>query len=173
MRSSIRAALVVAVSVAACLGSALATTNQSVPVTGSVVGDCATVPATGTLGFGSYNPFSNSDLAQSYSFSIHCTRGDANFTVAVNGGLNFANATSGSRAMKNGTTYLSYQLYQDSAHTATWPFSTSNGAGTAVSETALGVNSVNTIGLFGVVPHGQTSSAVGSFTDTVTITVNY
>ena len=161
-------------SIAVSFGCAWATTNQQVSVTGNVIGDCSTVPATGTLAFGSYNPFSNTDVTQSFQFSINCTRGDTNLNVAVNGGLNFASASpSGSRAMKNGTTFLSYQLYEDSGHTTVWPFNTSNGTGTVVSQTAGGINSANTISLYGVVPHGQTSPAVGSFSDTVTVTVNY
>ena len=161
-----------------CSPAAIATTNQLVSVSGNVVGDCTTVPATGTLAFGTYNPFSTSDLAPSspFQFSINCTRGDTSLAVAVDGGANYANANpSGNRAMKDGTgDYLSYQLYEDSAHTAAWPFSTSGGAGTTVSLIAGGLSTANTIQIYGVVPHGQTSvAAVGSYSDTIHVTVNY
>lgn len=159
-------------------GSAFAGTNQQVSVSGNVVGDCTTVPATGTFAFGAYNPFSSSDLAPNspFQFSINCTRGDTSLSVAVDGGANYASANpSGDRAMKDGTgQYLAYQLYEDSAHTAAWPFSASGGAGTAVSLVAGGISTANTIFLYGVIPHGQTSGPdVGSYSDTVHITVNY
>jgi spore coat protein U-like protein len=161
-----------------CAHSAFATTNQIVSVTGNVVGDCTTVPASGSLAFGAYNPLSTSDLAPStpFSFSINCTRGDTSLTVAVDGGLNYASANpSGNRAMKDGTGhYLSYQLYEDSGHTTVWPFSTSGGTGSAVSLTAGGTSVANTIALYGVIPHGQTNNAdVGSYSDTIHVTVNY
>jgi len=69
--------------------------------------------------------------------------------------------------------YLTYQLYEDSAHATAWPF-TSGGTGTAVPLTAGGITSANIISLYGVIPHGQTSGPdVGSYTDTVIVTVNY
>lgn len=160
------------------MGCAAASTNQQIAVTGDVVADCTTVPSTGTLALGTYNPFSSADLAPStpFQFSINCTRGDTTFTVAVDGGTNFASANpSGNRAMKDSTgSYLSYQLYSDSAHTAAWPFSTASGQGTPVSLTAGGIAAPNTISLYGVVPHGQSAGTdAGSYNDTVHVTVNY
>jgi spore coat protein U-like protein len=164
-------------SIAIGLGNALATTNQQVSVTGNVLGDCSTVPATGTLAFGAYNPFSASDLTGGpFQFSINCTRGDTNLNVAVNGGLNFTHANpSGNRAMKDATNnFLTYQLYQTTGTANAWAFNATSGVGTPVSLTAGGTNTVNTISLYGIIPHGQTSGPdVGSYSDTVTVTVNY
>lgn len=178
MRFAGRTVVIASALLAFCSHWAFATTNQQVSVTGNVVGDCTTVPGSGTLALGSYSPFSSTDLAPStpFSFSINCTRGDTALTVAVDGGANYANANpSGNRAMKDGTgNYLTYQLYEDSAHTTVWPFTTSGGAGTAVSLAAGGISSANTIALYGVVPHGQTSGPdAGSYTDTIHVTVNY
>ncbi|HET6894380.1 MAG TPA: spore coat protein U domain-containing protein [Candidatus Baltobacteraceae bacterium] len=160
------------------IGVAAATTNQSVTVTGNVIADCTTVPSTGTLALGAYNPFSSVDLAPStpFQFSINCTRGDTTFTVAVDGGANFAAANpTGNRAMQDSTgSYLTYQLYEDSAHATAWPFSTASGQGTPVSLIAGGIAASNTISLYGVVPHGQSSSTdAGAYNDTVHVTVNY
>ena len=157
--------------------AASATTNQQVAVSGNVVGDCTTVPASGTLAFGSYNPFSTSDLAAGpFSFSINCTRGDTNLNVAVSGGQNFTHANpSGDRAMKNANSnYLTYQLYQTTGTATPWAFDTSTGAGTQVGLTAGGTTTSNTISLYGIIPQGQTSGPdVGSYSDQVTVTVNY
>jgi spore coat protein U-like protein len=178
MRNGSRTLVIAAGLLALCARSAFAITNQQLSVTGNVAGDCTTVPATGTLAFGAYNPLSSADLAPSspFSFSINCTRGDTSLTVAVDGGTNFASANpSGNRALKDSSGhFLTYQLYEDSAHTTAWPFSTSGGAGTAVSLTAGGISSANAIALYGVIPHGQTSGPdVGSYSDTVHVTVNY
>lgn len=158
-------------------GFAIATTNQQVSVTGNVVGDCTTVPATGTLAFGAYNPFSGTDLTGGpFTISINCTRGDTNLNVAVNGGLNFTNASpSGNRAMKDATNqFLSYQLYQTTGTSTPWAFNATTGIGTQVSLAAGGINTANTISLYGIIPHGQSSGPdVGSYSDTVTVTVNY
>jgi spore coat protein U-like protein len=178
MRFASRTLAIAAGLLVLCSHWAFATTNQQVSVTGNVVGDCTTAPATGTLAFGSYSPFSSTDLAPStpFSFSINCTRGDTALTVAVDGGANYASANpSGNRAMKDSTgNYLTYQLYEDSGHTTVWPFTTSGGTGTAVSLTAGGISAANTIALYGVIPHGQTSGPdAGSYSDTIHVTVNY
>lgn len=173
-----RVTAIAAVILSLSFGVALATTNQPISVSGNVVGDCTTVPASGSLAFGTYNPFSNADLAPStpFQFSINCTRGDSNLTVAVDGGANYRNATlTGDRAMKDITGhYLTYQLYSDNGHSTVWGFSTSGGAGTPVNLTAGGVNSSNTVYLYGVIPQGQTAGTdTGSYSDTVHVTVNY
>ena len=152
---------------------------QTVSVYGNVIGDCTTAPATGQLQFGSYNPGSSTDLAPStpFQYSINCTRGDTNLAVAVDGGLNYANANpSGDRAMKDSTgNYLTYQLYYKDAsnNLVVWPFSTSGGTGTNVSLTAGGITSANTVALYGVIPHGQTNTDAGTYSDTIHVTVNY
>jgi spore coat protein U-like protein len=161
-----------------CLGDALATTNQQVSVTGNVIGDCSTIPATGTLAFGAYNPFSNTDLAAGpFTINVNCTRGDTNLNVAVNGGLNFTHANpSGDRAMKDPTNhFLTYQLYQTTGTGSPWNFNTSSGVGTQVALTAGGTTTANVISIYGIIPHGQTSGpdVSNSYSDTVTVTVNY
>jgi len=73
---------------ALALSHSPASTNQQASVGGNVIGDCTTVPASGLLAFGSYNPFSSSDLAPStpFQFSINCTRDDTSLAVSVGGG---------------------------------------------------------------------------------------
>lgn len=167
---------VAAILLAFCERSALATTNQQISVTGNVIADCTTMPASASIAFGTYNPFSSADVKPTaLVFSINCTSGDTNLNVAVDGGSNYANASpSGDRAMRDGTGhYLTYQLYTDNTYTTAWPFSTSAGTGTPINLTAGGLATPNQIALYGVVSHGQTSTDTGSYVDTVHVTVNY
>lgn len=172
-----RALTIIAISLALCARSALATTNQQLSVTGNVVADCTAAPSSGSLAFGTYNPFSASDVKPApFSFSINCTLGDTSLSVAVDGGANYASATpSGKRAMKDASGhYLTYQLYTDNTYATAWPFSTSTGTGTAISLSAGGINSANQISLYGILPAGQSSGTdTGTYSDTVHVTVNY
>lgn len=180
MRCSTKTLFLAIAALSICSSIAHATTNQQVAVTGNVVGDCTTVPATGTLAFGSYSPFSSTDLTGGpFSFSINCTRGDTNFKVSVSGGQNFTHANpSGNRAMKNASgNFLTYQLYQSTGTASPWTFNTSSGTGDLVALTSGGINSSNTISLYGIIPHGQTGGPnapdAGTYSDQVIVTVNY
>jgi spore coat protein U-like protein len=71
--------------------------------------------------------------------------------------------------------YVSYGLFTDSARSHAWTTSTSTtsctgGASTCVLGTGTGSN--QTITVYGRIP-AQTAPAIGSFTDTVTVTVTY
>ena len=162
-------------------GPALAGTGQQVSVTGDVAGGCNTLsPASGTIAFGSYNPFALTDVtAGPLTFSINCTKNDPNFNVAISGGSNYTHASpSGDRAMKDsGGTFLTYQLYQSTGTSSPWAFNTSTGIGTPVNQTANGLNTASTFSLYGIIPHGQTGAAgpeaSATFTDQVTVTVNF
>ncbi len=184
MRTSGKIALLAAVVAAGqTWTAALAGTGQQVSVTGDVTGGCNTLtlsPANGTLALGSYDPFGATDVTGGpVTLSINCTKGDPNFNVAVNGGANFTHAVpSGDRAMKDSNnTFLTYQLYQTTGTASPWAFSASTGTGTAVSQTANGLNTASSFSLYGVIPHGQTGAggpgASASFSDTVTVTVNF
>lgn len=156
-------------------------TGQQVSVTGNVTGGCNTLsPASGTLAFGSYDPFGAADVtAGPLTFSINCTKNDPNFNVAISGGANYTNASpSGNRAMKaSNNTFLTYQLYQSSGTSSPWAFNSSTGVGTPVNETANGLNTASSFSIYGIIAHGQTGASgpgvSASFTDTVTVTVNF
>jgi len=162
-------------------GAALAGTGQQVSVTGDVTGGCNTLsPASGTIAFGSYNPFSGTDVtAGPLTFTIRCTKGDPNFQVAINGGANYLNATpSGDRAMKDSSgTFLTYQLYQTTGSSTPWSFNPSTGVGNLFNQTANGLNTNSSFSLYGILPHGQTGvtgpGVSASFSDSVTVTVNF
>jgi spore coat protein U-like protein len=165
----------------ALTGSALAgSQTATVTVNGSVSQSCtAFTPTSDTLSFPAYDSFANAstplDASNNLDFTTSCTKGASNVTFTVNGGSNYANATtSGDRAMKSGSNYLDYNLYQDSPGGTLWGFNTSTGAGTAVAlGTITSSGTVQHLKIYGREPAGQDPAVGASYSDTVTIAVNY
>lgn len=164
-----------------CAGPALAGSSSStLTVNGSVTQSCTVLsPASSTLTFNAYDSFTNASTpvnASEVDFTTRCTKGASNVFFSVNGGLNYAHATSGNRAMHSsaGSDYLSYNLYQDSSHTTAWPFNTSDG--TAQAGPTLTINSssdTQTLKIFGQIPGGQDPTTASDYTDSVTVAINY
>jgi spore coat protein U-like protein len=135
---------------------------QDVQVTATVSRKC-TITTT-DLAFGDYDPLisnrsgAGSDLDSQASITVACTAGAAPIVWISPG-------TAG-RVM-TGAGNLSYELYSDAARSVVWP-STS---GTAFSfGTSSGDPQTRTV--YGRIPRGQ-NVAVGAYTQTVTVTVNF
>ncbi|GGI20810.1 hypothetical protein GCM10008066_25890 [Oxalicibacterium faecigallinarum] len=91
------------------------------------------------------------------------------YTVALSAGSNAGGATNfTSRAIKNGSSTLGYQLYTDSSRTTVW------GNGTSSSSTVPGTGSGSnqTLSIYGRLP-SLTGAVPGNYTDTVTVTITY
>ena len=92
----------------------------------------------------------------------------AAYTVAIDAGQNGGGA--GSRAMASGTDRLGYRLYTDTGATTFWGDGTAaTGPAPAVAGTGNGADQVLTV--FGETNSG--TAALGSFSDTITVTVAY
>ncbi|MES1176164.1 MAG: spore coat U domain-containing protein [Myxococcales bacterium] len=147
-----------------------ATATANLSVTATVSASCSI--STTALGFGAYDPVATnaaSPLDGTGTVIVTCTNGAAAAVTLGQG----ANAAAGStdtapvRRMKNaGGVFLSYSLYQDSAHTTVW----GNTAGTSVAQTGTGTASSVTV--YGRVPAAQ-NVASGSYSDTVVATVTF
>lgn len=138
--------------------AATATSNMS--VSASVAGTCTVASA--SLAFGPYS--SAADANATSSIQVTCSNG-TNSTVSLAQGNNNNRASSfGTRALANGSNYLGYDIYTDSAHTTVW--NTTNTM--PVSSTGSPV----TLTAYGRIPSGQ-SPATGSYNDTVQITVTF
>ena len=93
-----------------------------------------------------------------------CTKGTG-ATVGLGDGDNFL---SGARRMKNGSEYLTYELYKESGRTNVW----GNSGGALVTLANAASNAAQTLTVYGRIAPGQNVS-VGNFGDAVQITVTY
>jgi len=146
-----------------------ATANLS--VTATVIANC-TISAGTPLDFGNYDAISaNAASAKNVSgtVGITCTTGTS-ATVMLGQG---SNADTGStdaapvRRMKNGSSYLSYGLFKDVGLGTTWGNTVGTGQG------YTGTGSADTITVYGSVPAAQNAAPVGSYSDTVVVTVSF
>jgi spore coat protein U-like protein len=138
--------------------------NTTFSVTANVLSTCNTVTAT-TLAFGDYDSLSGSDKDTTSTISVTCTSGTS-FSIKLNGG---DNGTISARNLKEdaGTDTLSYGLYTDSSRSTVW------GDGVTGSDvTGTGTGSAVTETVYGRISGGQTKNT-GSYTDTITVTVDY
>src|SRR5262249_49768916 len=132
-----------------------------------VINAACNVSAT-TLNFGAYNPGSGTALTGTSAVSVYCTSGSS-YTAALNvgsGGGTFATRT----LLSGGSTTLGFNLYWDAAYSQIW------GDGTAstftVAGTGSGLLTANTITVYGQIPISQ-DKPTGTYTSTITVTVNY
>jgi spore coat protein U-like protein len=129
----------------------------------SVINDCI-VGAT-NVAFGSSAGPLSSAISANGTISVQCTNGDA-YEVSLSSGNSGSLAN---REMKSvAGNLVNYQLYLDAAHTMPW------GDGTSGSSASVGTGSgaVQSLTVYGVVP-AQTSAAPGSYSDTITATINF
>lgn len=141
-------------------------------VTATVVSTC-TITAD-NLNFGNYDPVganASAALLGSASITATCTQG-ATAHVDIDAGLNpSGTGNAQTRRMKGpgSTQYLTYDIYQDSGHSQRWGTKTS---GTVKDVTGSGGATPVHLTAYGSVPSAQ-NVQVGSYTDSVAVTINY
>ncbi|MDA8173366.1 MAG: spore coat protein U domain-containing protein [Nitrospiraceae bacterium] len=149
------AVIVLTVCMVLVAGAAFAaSSNSSVTVSGTVQGVCQFDPTSGTaLSFGSITP--NVAATTTNNVIVECTNGWA-YSLAVNTGLNSASCA-GSACMKNGTNYMNYAASLASAS------GTGAGFGSPITDVLTGTVSAT----------DSQNAAVGSYNDTLTVTLTY
>lgn len=148
-----------------------ASASATMTVTATVIATCTI--NSGNLSFGNYDAIganSSAPLNGTAAITATCTQG-ASASVDIDPGLNASGVgNSQHRRMKGvGEKYLGYDIYQDSAHSRPWGTKTS---GTAVSVTGSGGTTPVRLTAYGSVPGAQ-NIPVGSYTDSVAVTINY
>ena len=147
----------VAASVTGAAAHAVTATSQfNAQIT--IQADCV-VNSPNVLDFGTVGLLNN-NVDTTMNFTVECTNGTA-YTIAMDNG---ANASGTVNQMTNGTEFVQYEIYQDSARSVVWD-ATSTLAST-------GTGDPQTFTVYGRVPP-QTTPSAGTYTDTVTITVSY
>jgi spore coat protein U-like protein len=153
----------------ACTTSAVqaSTTSTTFNVTASVISSCSTSAA--DLAFGNYDPLSVLPTAGTTTVTVTCSL-LAPYSIGLAIGTN--GAAINNRKMKitgGGTDLLQYGLYRDLLHTLNWGVTTGLG-GDVLNLVGTGLAVGTTV--FGVIAAGQNVS-VGSYTDTITVTITF
>lgn len=138
-----------------------ATATTTFNVTATVVASCST--SASDMAFGTYNPNAVTDKTGTSTISVNCSLGTP-YTVSLNSGMN---VSSGARRMADGASFLTYEVYQDIAATLVFG-SVADLLGVSGIGTGLSVPST----IYGVIPKAQNVSP-GSYTDQITVTVDY
>ena len=132
----------------------------------AVINSACSVSAT-ALNFGAYNPASATALTGTSTVSVYCTGGTP-YTTALNVGS--GGGTFATRTLSGGGQTLDFNLYRDASYSQIW------GDGTAstftVAGTGSGLLTANTITVYGQLPVSQ-DKPVGTYSSTITVTVNY
>ena len=165
MKRVLAAALILGGLAAAGAAQAQSTTG-SLTVNASVADNCTV--SSPTLDFGSTVNVLGGNTDASATINVTCTVGTA-FFLGLGDGLNYVNPN---RRMRIGATasYLNYELYRESGRTSR--FGDTDDTNDRVGETGQG-SSADAIVVYGRIPSGQTTATVGSYTDTVGITVRW
>jgi spore coat protein U-like protein len=158
------AALTLAMAGASSTATA-ATATGTLSVTASVSAVC--IIGNATLAFGAYNPTSATAATANTTVTLTCSLGTPyNIGMSVGAG---SGATTNLRVMTATSGTLGYKLFRDSGYTLNW----GNTVGTdTLSGTSSASSLSNTINIYGQIPAGETA-AIGTYTDTVTMTVTY
>lgn len=138
-----------------------AVTTDTFLVSANVSATC-TVSAN-DLTFGDY---ARIDLPATSTISVTCTNG-TEYHARMNQGLNGTSVTDRKMKLTTGADTLNYGLYRDAGHTQNWgetdDVDTTNGTGDG---------SAQSLTVYGLIPGSQNPS-VGTYNDTITVTLSY
>jgi spore coat protein U-like protein len=159
--------VIAAGAVLACTTSVVpaATTTTTFNVTATVISSCSTSAA--NLAFGNYDPLSLVDKLATTNISVTCSL-LAPFNVGISIGTNGVSVTDRKMLISGGgTETLDYDLYQDVTHLINW-------GATVGTDTLASIGTGLSVALpvYGVIPASQ-NVPVGSYSDTVTVTITY
>lgn len=154
-------------SVLQAASAAIALGALASPALADILGQC-NASVTG-VAFGIYDPLSPNALASTAAITVSCTlvANASSITIDLSAGASGSFVT---RSLSSGADALSYNLYQDAAHTQIW----GDGTGGSIEfsgKVTPGKPSLSAT-VYGVLPAAQ-DVAVGSYLDTITVTVNY
>ena len=111
--------------------------------------------------FGSYDTLSGTAVDSTGNIGVTCDLATP-YTIALSPG----SGSYASRAMTSGATVLNYNLYTDATRLIVW----GDGSGGSSPVVGLGANNNHTV--YGRIP-GSQNVPVGTYTDTITVTLTF
>ncbi len=142
------------------------------PASAMCVQCSCTVSATG-VNFGRYNPLAGSNLDDTGTVHISCGAGVGMVAYSIQLNRGIYSAGFSPRQMGSGSSRLNYNLYTDPGHTTIWGDGSSATGFISDSLSVLRAGSSRDYIVYGRMPARQTSTAVGSYSDTITFTIIY
>ncbi len=165
MKSLFRLALAAGMAVVSVDVAGAATTKTAVmTVSMDVIASC-TFTNVGNLVFPAQATTWSTDLSGTATFSVNCSN-KTPYALSLGQGGNY-DATNTTRRMKAGSSFIPYKLCQDAGCTQPW----GEGSEAKGSLTGTGVAQAHTV--YGRVAASTAAVEVGSYTDSVTISVTY
>ena len=147
--------------------------DASLSVSADINASCTI--STTDLSFSAYDAIvanASQDLTETATISTNCTTGSIGIITMGGGQYGAWNRRSRIRQMKNegSNSYLKYEIYADAGHTFVWNYDQTRMR--TVTE-VVGNGAPQEMTIYGKVFKNQKDAAAGSYTDTVTIGVNY
>jgi spore coat protein U-like protein len=131
------------------------------PAAARAAPSCSSLGASLTFGPAGYNVYNTTDMTQAGTLSYKCPPPTAP-VVSMSAS---ANGAYGPRQMTSGGNTLNYELYFDAAMTIVW------GIG-ADSHPLPAAGGISTVPFYGRI-FAQQDAAVGTYSDTITVTFNF
>lgn len=161
---------VASAAVLASFSAAAATQTGTMGVTASVGSNC--VVSTTPIAFGVYDPAAVPPLNGTGTVALVCTTG-ATPAIAVDLGTN---ASAGQRRLTSGANTLNYNVFRPATNAATAACAYTTAYDTVApgfALTAAPSTASRSYNICGQIPAGQSGTATGSYTDTLTVTVTF
>ncbi|QXP85002.1 spore coat U domain-containing protein [Methylococcus sp. Mc7] len=146
-----------------------ASTTATFAVTAAVANNCRLRNVT-AVAFGAYDPTGGTATTAAGSFDVRCTKSSTAYGIYLSGGSGSGASCTGTpvRAMTAGTDSLPYGLYQNAGYTTVWGCDATN----QYNYTSTSSGAWTTVPIYGQIPADQDVPA-GSYSDTITVTVNF
>jgi len=164
-KSFVAVALAATVAMVSSVPAIAGSTSSNLSVSATVNAQCTVT--TGAVAFGTYNPLAATSNDATGTLNVTCTNGTP-WTAAAGVGTG-TGASMATRRMTSGSNLLDYVLYTDSGRTTVWGDGSSSTS--TVGSTGTGAAQPTTI--YGRLPGGQSSAPVGSYADTVAVTIAF
>ena len=153
-------------------GAAFAGTNSAnLAPSASITSNCTITKKT-EISFGAYDPIAGTAVTTTGAVTVACTSDVTGPKVTLGQGANPDTGSTNSaplRRLKNGSSYLTYNLYSNTGYSTLWTNDTSSGYVAAADGDGTG----HDITIYGKIDADQHAAPAGSYTDTVVATVTF